>query len=80
MDIHRIVSDLKAERNRLDRAIAALDEPAATLARVTNEPSRKGAQAPRKRHHLTTAGRKRLSDLMKKRWAEKKKKMLSGRK
>ena len=81
MDIHRIVSELKAERNRLDRAIAALDEPTATRGGATDEvePSSDGAQAPRKRHH-TAAVRKRLSVAMKKRWAEKRKKMLSGRK
>jgi hypothetical protein len=79
LDTQRIVLELKAERNRLDRAIAALDETTATPTRATIEPSRKGAQAPRKRHHLTAAGRKRLSVLMKKRWAEKRKK-ISGRK
>jgi hypothetical protein len=80
LDTQRIVSELKAQRNRLERAIAALDETAATRARTTREPSSNGAQAPRKRHHLTAAGRKRLSEMMKKRWAEKRKKMLSGRK
>jgi hypothetical protein len=79
LDTQRIVSELKAQRNRLERAIAALDETTATSTRAMIEPSRKGAKAPRKRHHLTAAGRKRLSVLMKKRWAEKRKK-ISGQK
>ena len=71
MDTQRIVSELKAERNRLDKAIAALDGASTTRANVAeNVISMNGAKAPRKRHHLTVGGRKRLSMLMKKRWAE----------
>jgi hypothetical protein len=69
------VSELKAERNRLDKAIAALDGATTGGANIAiHEPSSKGAQAPKKRPHLTAAGRKRLSMLMKKRWAERRKK------
>jgi hypothetical protein len=79
VDTQQIVSELKAERSRLDRAIAALDggNTARSIPAKT-EPSSKGASSSRK-HHLTAAGRKRLSILMKKRWAEKRKKS-SGRK
>jgi hypothetical protein len=69
------VSELKAERKRLDQAIAALDGATKTPAVGSHAVSRKAAQAQRKSHHLTAAGRKRLSVLMKKRWAERKKKM-----
>jgi hypothetical protein len=81
LDTQRIVSELKTERNRLDRAIAALDA-ADTIrtVRATHEPSSNGGSAQRKRHHISAAGRKRLSMMMKQRWAEKKKKNLSGRK
>jgi hypothetical protein len=75
LDTQRIVSELKAERNRLDKAITALDGTNTTGATVSkNATSMDGAQAPRKRHHLTAAGRRRLSMLMKKRWAERRKK------
>jgi hypothetical protein len=75
LDTQRIISELKAERNRLDKAIAALDGANATRATAAkNVISMNGAKAPRKRHHLTAAGRKRLSMMMKKRWAEKRKK------
>jgi hypothetical protein len=80
LDTQRIVSELKAERNRLDKAIAALDGTNSTRAVATNVSAKNDTAPARKRHHLTAAGRKRLSMLMKKRWAEKRKKMLSGRK
>ena len=79
MDTQEIVKELKAERARLDRAIAALDGASPTRATVgTQEPSTHDAGAPRKRHRLTAAGRKRLSMLMKKRWAERRKKGSAG--
>jgi hypothetical protein len=81
MDTQEIVKELKAERARLDRAILALDGANTTRATAaTHEPSSSGAGAPRKRHHMTGAGRKRLSMMMKKRWAEKRKKNLSHHK
>jgi hypothetical protein len=75
LNTQRIVSERKAERNRSDKAIAALDGDSTIRATVAkNAISMDGAHAPRKRDHLTAAGRKRLSMLMKKRWAEKRKK------
>jgi hypothetical protein len=75
LDTQEIVKELKVERDRLDRAIAALDGATAARSTVTTQgPSSNVASAPRKRHHLTAAGRKRLSAMMKKRWAEKRKK------
>jgi hypothetical protein len=77
LDTDRIVEELKRERARLDRAIAALDGPAspkvvASKARVaTQQPV---ARQETKRGGLTPEGRKRLSLAMKKRWAERKKK------
>jgi hypothetical protein len=81
VDTQEIVKELKAERARLDRAIAALDGANTTRTTVgTQVPASEGTSVPRKRHHLTAAGRKRLSMLMKKRWAKRRKKNLSGRK
>ena len=81
LDTVEIVKELMAERDRLDRAIAALDGATTTTATVaTPKPSSNGLSAPRKRHHLTAAGRKRLSMMMKKRWAEKRKKNSVGKK
>jgi hypothetical protein len=75
LDTREIVKELKAERNRLDKAIAALDGANATRATMTtDEPAGNGTPAPRKRHGMSAATRKRLSMLMKKRWAERRKK------
>jgi hypothetical protein len=70
LNLHKIVSELKKERDRLGRAIALLEEGSATAARKIAAP---GSPKPRRRR-LTAAGRKRLSDLMKQRWAERRKK------
>ncbi len=77
MDIRRILADLRAERDRIDQAISALEALGATGRRS----ARRGAtlttgaiRPPRKRRHMSAAARKRISEMMKKRWAERKKK------
>jgi hypothetical protein len=73
MDISRIVEELKRERGRLDAAIAALDSV---------QPARRGrppgvareAGNGRRRRHMSAAARRRISQAMKQRWAERKKK------
>ena len=76
MDLDRIVAELKKERDQLGRAIAALLGAAApgagTRKRVGRPPA--SPTKKKKRGGLTPAGRKRLSEMMKKRWAERRKK------
>ena len=76
MDIPEILKSLRFERDRINRAIAALeglDGTFSTAARTSSSLTRaKGFR--KKKGGLTVAGRKRLSDNMKKRWAERKKK------
>jgi hypothetical protein len=81
MDLSHIVSELKNERNRIDRAIAALNGLDGTgIQRTTKTSSVKPAAITAKhRGHLTAEGRKRLSEMMKKRWAERRKRA-TGRK
>jgi hypothetical protein len=76
MDIQKIVTELSGERIRLDRAIAALESLSHPARRRGRPPKAKRAKAAssRKRGGITPAGRKRLSEMMKKRWAERKKK------
>jgi hypothetical protein len=79
LDTGRIVAELKRERDRLSRAIAALEgQPPRAAASRTAVPHR-AARGKKKRDRLTPEGRKRLSELMKKRWAEKRKKGSKGR-
>jgi len=69
MDLDQIVSELKSERTRLDRAITALE---------TNRvmPTHNGAQRAatvttrKRRAAITPAGRRRIAEAMRKRWAD----------
>jgi hypothetical protein len=68
LDLHSIVSELKSERDRIARAIAALENesiaggvPAGRVSAAAKSPGRGGG--------LTPAGRRRLSESMKRRWA-----------
>jgi len=77
LDTDRIVEQLKQERARLDRAIAALAGSASP--KVVARKPRVTVQQPvapqeTKRGGMTPEGRKRLSLAMKKRWAERRKK------
>jgi hypothetical protein len=76
LELQRIVADLKQERDRISRAIAALEgansprTPKTTSLATPRPPALKAT----KRGGLTPAGRRRLSLAMKKRWAERKEK------
>jgi hypothetical protein len=67
MDIKPILTDLKAELNRLNQAIAALESLDGAATAIT--PAAKAVPAQSKRRGLTPAGRRRLSEKMKARWA-----------
>jgi hypothetical protein len=76
MDIQNILADLRRERERIDRAIGAL-EGLGTQARRRGRPAGSGQSATgtkRKRRHMSAASRKRISEMMKQRWAERKRK------
>ena len=73
MDLQKILSELKAERDRIVRAIEALGGIASSSA-ITKKRAG-GARGPgRRRGGITPEGRRRLSEAMKKRWAERRKK------
>ena len=74
MDIQTVLADLKRERARLDAAIEALQGLGSGRKRGPGRPAGSGkAQGTRKRRHMSASARKRISDMMKKRWAERKK-------
>ena len=66
MDVKRILAELRGEQTRITRAIAALE------AISTDGIKRALSTTPkrRRRGRMTAAGRKRLSELMMKRWAQ----------
>jgi len=79
LEIDKIVADLKKERDRLVKAISALVGMGQTGAKRGRKPGpkakAKAVPAKRKRRGgISKEGRKRLSELMKKRWAERRKK------
>jgi hypothetical protein len=73
LDIDKIIADLKTERDRLGRAIEALEGNGRMPSTVKIAASRQVTKGG-KGSGLTPAGRKRLSEAMKKRWAERRKK------
>lgn len=84
MDINRIIHELKSERSRIDKAIATLEgigrsgSAYGTTAREMTA-GKAAAKHKSKPGGLTPEGRKKLSDLMKKRWAERKRKPQSSK-
>jgi hypothetical protein len=76
MNIAEIVKQLKSERESLTKAIEALEEiegGSQAIARNGAKPVTKATATKQTGNGLTPEGRKRLSHLMKKRWADKKK-------
>lgn len=67
MDVSRNVAELKSERQRLDQAIAALE--GLSMNHVTRSKTGTIARTARPRRHISAAARKRLSALLKARWA-----------
>jgi hypothetical protein len=74
LDIEKMVADLKRERDRLSQAIAALEAIATSGAGIKRRAAAQRQAGSKRRRRLTPEGRKRLSDMMKKRWAEYRKK------
>jgi hypothetical protein len=68
MDTQNLVSELRAERNRLDQAISALEGLTSFAPRRGRPP--KTASAGGKRRTMRPAARKRISVAMKQRWAK----------
>jgi len=70
MDLEKILTDLKRERDRLSQAITLLSGVSAAPGRT----ARKLPTPAKKRGGITPEGRRRLSLAMKRRWAERRKK------
>ena len=88
MDLRKVVSELKQERDSLDRAITALEgigsehlAAAATKTAATTKAASKpalNAVKKAKKHNISAEGRKRLSEMMKKRWADRRRKLAAN--
>jgi len=76
LDLEKIVAQLQQEMERIGKAIGMLEQSEAPKARRGRPPGSVAATSSKKpgRKGLTPAGRKRLSEMMKKRWAERRNK------
>jgi hypothetical protein len=71
MDTQRIISELQDERDRIDQAIVALKTLSSDRVQPATRPRKtRPVMLSTQRRRLSAAGRKRLSELMKQRWAE----------
>lgn len=70
MNIQQIVAELKAERDRLDRAIAAVNYLSTRPRRGRPPKTAQNSARPKRRRHMSAAGRRKLSRLLKQRWAQ----------
>jgi hypothetical protein len=74
MDTKQILTDLRAELNRIDRAIAVLEGlDGAGTPSVTAPGAQPAPAKARNRRRMSPAGRKRISMMMKARWAARRK-------
>jgi hypothetical protein len=78
VNIEQIIAELKAERAHIDRAISALEAVSSTGRRRAGRPPR-AAQKPRRRSRMSAAARRKLSRLLKQRWAQGKMKRKKAR-
>jgi exonuclease VII small subunit len=67
MDTQQIISELESERDRLEQAISALRGSMGSRRGVAGI-----GKGRRGRRRLSAAAKRRISEMMKKRWAERK--------
>jgi len=82
MDIHRILAELRSEKERLEEAILTVERLAAgSLGKRRGRPPKWMANAkvatgtspaPKKRRRFSAATRKRMAEAQRKRWASRK--------
>jgi hypothetical protein len=77
LDIERIVEELEQERDRISQAIASL-KGVNSSGSTRKSAAGNGRSGRQRRGGMSAAARKRLSEMMKKRWAEKRKKAESS--
>jgi hypothetical protein len=82
MDTQQIIAALSEERDRLEQAISALEGGGGRGRRGRRPgpvPAGPGRGRGRRRRRLSAAAKQRISEMMKKRWAERKKAAKGGR-
>ena len=73
MDLENIMAELRSQRARLDQAISALEGSAGLSAHRRRRPAKAASISGRQGHRrMSAAARKRISEAMKQRWANRK--------
>lgn len=70
MDTARILHELRIERDRIQKAIDALENLTSTSTQAVARPASK--QSPKGKRTMSAAARRKISESAKKRWAERK--------
>ena len=69
MDTGRILAELRTERDRIDQAISAIEAVNSTGRRRVGRPPKATRKVPR-RGRMSAAARRKMSRLLKQRWAQ----------
>jgi hypothetical protein len=77
--MQNIRESLKEERERLQKQLNAVDSALRILGHETHGREVNGTARKKGGAHISAAGRKRLSEMMKKRWAERRAKLRAKR-
>jgi len=70
VNLQRIVAELKAERDQIDHAIAALNGLSTPRRRGRPPKAVQASARPKRRRRMSAAARRKLSRLLKQRWAQ----------
>ena len=70
MDIQKIVAELRGEIDRISHAIGLLEGNTTAKARVGRPPASAGRSPVRRGGGITPAGRRKLAEAMRRRWAQ----------
>jgi hypothetical protein len=73
VNLQQIVAELKAERDRLDTAIAAVNNISTRPRRGRPPKAAQTLARPKRRRRLSAEGRRRISEAAKRRWAKRRK-------
>jgi hypothetical protein len=74
VNLENILTQLKSERDRLDKAISALAGVAGRVRRGRRAKAASSSARPTRRRRLSPEGRRRIVEALKRRWAQQKKK------
>jgi hypothetical protein len=69
VNLQQVVAELKAERDQINSAIAAIEGLTTGRRRAGRPPGSTNAPKKRGRRRMSAAARKRISQIQKKRWA-----------